>query len=147
MARRKKKIEAEAQSIGLTICTPFPVSCLAGVAGLSNNSALRNAHRVHRSKHGCSCFRQRREFSHLSRISLLLYLSCADDSADCFYLFGQRYYVFFFSCGRNRKPFVPCRHGASGPKSHPPECHAVEDEHLCRRPLVYYWRAWRFFSV
>ena len=43
MARRKKKIEEEAQSIGLTICTPFPVSCLAGVAGLSNNSVLRTS--------------------------------------------------------------------------------------------------------
>ena len=43
MARRKKKIEEEVQNIGLTICTPFPVSCLAGVAGLSNNSALRTS--------------------------------------------------------------------------------------------------------
>jgi len=85
---QKENIEAEAQSIGLTICTQFPVSCLAGVACLSNNSALGSAHRVHRSKHGCSCFRQRREFSHLSRISLFLYLSCADDSTDCFHLFG-----------------------------------------------------------
>ena len=36
----EENIEAESQSIGLTICTPFPVSCKAGVAGLSNNSDL-----------------------------------------------------------------------------------------------------------
>ena len=39
----EENIEAESQSIGLTICTPFPVSCKAGVAGLSNNSALRTS--------------------------------------------------------------------------------------------------------
>ena len=120
MARRKKTIEEEAQSIGLTICTPFPVSCLAGVAGLSNTSVMRNAHRVHRSKHECSSFRQSREFSHLSRISLLLYLSCADDSTDCFYLFGQRYYVFFFSCDRRRNLLIPAGAVRAKPKSHPP---------------------------
>ena len=23
---------------------------------------------------------------------------------------------------------------------------SIEDEHFCKHPLVYYWRAWRFFS-
>ena len=35
------------------------------------------------------CLRKRQEFSHLSRNSSLLYLSCADDSVDCFCLIGQ----------------------------------------------------------